>query len=256
MHPASEITSSEPSRSLASYLVAARAAHTQAQSAAPSRAASLHAHTLKLICEMASTHEHYGLSQSSSIRAQLRALAHCAFVALENAKGTTPSLRIGASALDLFRRVAVLVEGAIGILAGRAAAGAGFEVTALVFTNMAGGRVRYARDVGKLLEVKGLICLGVAELQRERTGGVGDAAYGALGELAADVEGAAALVVGQDATLVDAFMLVDGALAPAGHVEVVEESNSVCKMYDLRPLAMARDEEERGRTDPKSERGS
>lgn len=232
--------------SLPRYLRTIRQTSSQAQTLAqtdPSRAALLHIRVLQLICKTLPQHPDYALPESKPVLASLRAIAHETFAHLEThaaVEDAPPvSVRMAAGVLDLFRRV-VDDETNVGLLAGRV--GETNEVTALVIPSQKGGDVRYDADVLQLAEVKGVTMMGALFFKKEHV--TEQAKQAAKRFSGGDGFG---VMVWEDGYR--AFSVAEDKMGDASHVEVLD-GTPLFKMYDLRPLAVARDEQRRG--DPRS----
>ncbi|PXF40347.1 AMSH-like ubiquitin thioesterase 1 [Gracilariopsis chorda] len=249
----------DPNISLARYLHTIRqnyqAAITQPDA---QRSALLHIRLLQLICKTLPTHPEYSLPENKPLLKELRSIAHKSFEALEvfdePVHHREPSrVDMSASLLDLFERIAsdstTRGHSTIGLLGGRMLPQP--HVAALVMPSQTCGTIcsslRYENDVSQLMEVKDLLCFGLIHIsptQPEMGLPVELESY--LSHYSNSVPEAFAIVIVPASEKRVRFYSCgnDGKVGVAHHVDVRNDGVPSFKLYDLRPLAIARDEQQ------------
>lgn len=247
----------DASISLARYLHTLRETSNQIpkeEKTDPERALLLQIRVLQLICKTLPSHPGYRLPENRQLLRELRVLAHAGFAYLErraaNQEINNNSVNkdngrvydrtcVPGSLVELFRRIAreniSRGEVVVSILGGTETnEGKQFDVRALVIPAQNAGRIRYPADVEQLLRVKGLVCVGVI------FDGIEDSLKG-YEEVLEDitVRGKETIGLAPSDAVIDTFILNKRRWQKTEHVEINENA---FKLYDLRPLATARDD--------------
>ncbi|CAN8075703.1 unnamed protein product [Agarophyton chilense] len=249
----------DPNISLARYLHTIRQNH-QAAVAQPDehRAALLHIRLLQLICKTLPSHPEYSLPENLSLLKQLRAFAHSSLEALEPYDRPLPRrtplrVQLSVSLFELFERIAAehtaRAHCTLALLGGRLSPHP--HVAALIIPSQtfatSYSSIRYETDVSQLFEVKKLLCFGFVHLcptQKEPV---------LLPELkpqllrhCTSVPEALAIVIApaSEKRLAVYSCGEEGNPIPAQHLDIRNDAQPAFKLYDLRPLAAARDEQQ------------
>ena len=245
----------DASISLARYLSTARQTARNAadvESSQPFRAALLHVRVVQLICKTIPSHSEYSLSENAGIVKELNEIAHRSFTSIERLGGLLDvasrrrnlrNIYIAGGVFDLFTRVAMDHgdNAFLGLLAGRVEDN-GSNITALVIPSQTAGskcsEIRYESDVSQLLDVKGLSLLGLLHHQSS-SGALPSSTQQLLLRFSERVpEAIGVLVRATDNYKI--FSGTNGQIQEAVHA-VVDDGQPLFKLYDLRPLAVARD---------------
>lgn len=287
LFPQCRVLEVDPNTSLAKYLRSAKQTQVQVRESEEAgeleQAAVLQIRVLQLICKTLPSHPEYTLDESAPLLKDLRGVAHTGFTTVSRlaaglsarpaAAATVANgdvrrrarlrrVEIGYAAVELVERVFAenVASGvaSVALLAGRRMDGV-LDVSAVVVPSQRGfadrAEVRYERDVANLFRVKELLHRGVLVVlpgnQAEMTGH------------------SARLLARAQRGLAEAFCVVVAPRAEervrvysvrqkeeeneeegweeAGHVDIRKEGEMGYKLYDLRPLAAVRDEEEGGK---------
>lgn len=205
----------------------------------PSSAFTMQASQLEFLVHQLPTHPDYSHSSNSSIIPKLRKLAHDGFNRLETLaktlenstiNGETDKLMISSQLLDLFERISAAGYACVGILAGKITG----QVSALVIPaqriSAREVELRYEVDVSQLLNVKGLRRMGIVQIIADEKPQRIDVDEGIFIALEQDNGDSRIRVYGnngeEDENAAD-----------------IAKDGPLFKLYDLRPLAIARDEQ-------------
>lgn len=246
----------DASISLARYLNTSRQTQqnaVQSETSQPFRACLLHIRVLQLICKTIPSHPEYALAENADIVGELNEIAHRSFAAMEhlsafldNASRKTKlrNVFVARGVFDLFARIAYEFTGkaVLGLLAGHVEE-ARVNITALIIPSQTVGakvsEIRYESDVSQLLGVKGLSLLGVIHHHGTQT-----KLPGPTEELLRRYSERIPEAFGVIAGGTDANKIVsvgNEQITDAAHV-IVDDGLPVFKLYDLRPVALARDQ--------------
>ncbi|KAI0560428.1 hypothetical protein FGB62_112g017 [Gracilaria domingensis] len=249
----------DPNISLARYLHTIRHNHQAAVSQPdPQRAALLHIRLLQLICKTLPAHPEYSLPENVALLKQLRAFAHESFEALESFDQPAPHrsparVELSVSLLELFERIAsehtARAHCMLALLGGRLKPQP--HVAALIIPSQtfatSHSSVRYETDVSQLLEVKKLHCFGFVHLcPSQKDARLLPELEPPLLRYCNSAPEAFALVIAPSSERRLSMFSYDehGTLVPAQHLELRRDGQPAFKLYDLRPLAAARDEQQ------------
>lgn len=250
----------DPNISLARYLHTIRQNYKAATAQSDKqRAALLHIRLLQLICKTLPAHPDHSLPENRPLVKELRSVAHRSFEALEaHAHSVSPQSlsRVGISIalFDLFERIATenTARGlcTIGMLAGRRLPQP--HVAALIMPSQtmtaAHSLIRYENDVMQLLGVKDLICFGMIHMSPNDTEMSFPKELENMLERYRDKvpEAIAAIIAPRCRERLGLFKFdQNGNAASAHHILIRADSTPSFKLYDLRPLAVVRDEKQK-----------
>lgn len=239
--------------SLARYVRQIR--QTQEQATQPGttvdRSALLHIRVLQLICKTLPSHPDYQLAENAPLVKECRTMAHASFAEMEKLSAHFGDRRrvrrrkrveISHGVVELFERVMTDGETSLGLLAGRLGEhDIPARVAALVIPACDEQGIRYMADVTQLLEIKDLVCMGVVCVKE------GEEIVTGLNRVLIegyqrDLPEAVAVVVGGVAERrYEAYVPGARGMEMARHVDWRADGLPAFKMYDLRPLAVARD---------------